>query len=393
MPLCEIIMATTRDYYEILSVSRDANGDEVKRAYRKLAMKYHPDRNPGDKEAESRFKEAAAAYEVLSDEQKRKRYDQFGHEGLRGTSMHDFGHMDAADISSMFGDIFGDLFGGAFGSGGGGRGRVRKGASLETVIDVTLEEVAAGMTKEIDFDRMDICEKCLGTGAKEGSKPMTCGTCGGRGQVQRGGGLFRMITTCPSCQGRGNVIKDPCGVCRGRGRAPKHRVLSVKIPPGIHTGQAVRVPGEGEPGDGPSGGSEGPRGDLHVVVQVRKHKLFERQDDHLVLHLPISFTQAALGATLDVPTLEGGEVLAVRPGAQHGDLLRVKGKGLPNLRHGQRGDLAVVLEIEIPKKLSRKQEELLREFAETEDHEVLPHSKGFWDKIKEHIASFSAWFF
>lgn len=258
-------MATMHDYYEILRIDRTASADEVKRAYRKMAMKYHPDRNPGDKEAEHRFKESAEAYEVLADTDKRQRYDRFGHDGLRGTSGHDFTHMDAGDISSMFEDIFGSAFGvsGRRQSRGGG-------ASLETVIDITFEEVARGVEKEIDFQRMDHCPTCTGTGGKPGTRPDVCLTCGGQGQVgQTGlGGMFRMVTTCSACGGAGRKYREHCPDCGGRARKPKRRVLNVKVPPGIHDGQAIRVPNEGEPGN-----NGGARGDLHVVVRVAEHDL------------------------------------------------------------------------------------------------------------------------
>lgn len=374
-------MATQRDYYEILNISRGASGDEIKRAYRKMAMKYHPDRNPGDEEAERLFKEAAEAYEVLADPDKRQRYDRFGHEGLRGTSSHDFSHMDVGDIFSMFEDIFG----GGFGGGGRGRGRShgQRGYDLETQTQISLEDVLHGTEREIEFTRQDLCETCQGTGAKPGSKPATCQTCGGAGQVAQAGfgGMFRMVTACPHCHGTGQIIKDKCPTCRGSGRQPKKRVLNVKIPPGIHSGQAIRVPSEGEPG---TGGAL--RGDLHVVVQVEAHDLFERDEDNLVLRMPVSFTQAALGATVTVPTLEGEHDLTIKAGTQHGSLFRVKDQGLPNLRSGHRGDLIVVLAIEVPKKLSGEQERLLREFAQTEHQQVLPENEGFWEKIKTYLS-------
>jgi len=378
-------MATQRDYYEILSVERDASGEQIKRAYRKLAMKYHPDRNPGDDEAEARFKEAAEAYEVLSDPEKRQRYDRFGHAGLRGQAGHDFSHMDAGDIFSMFEDIFGDAFGG----GGrrrqrGGGSRPSRGYSLETQTEISLHEVLTGVEKEIEFTRQDNCEACGATGLRPGAQPNTCVTCAGVGQVQQAGlgGMFRMVTTCPACGGSGKTIADAdrCETCRGSGKQPLRRTLSVKIPAGIHDGQAVRVPGEGEPG-----GQGGPRGDLHVVVRVAEHELFQREDDHLVMRMPVSFTQAALGAKVTVPTLEGETEIRIKPGTQHGETFRVKGEGLPNLRSKQRGDLVAVLLIEVPKKLTSRQEQLLREYAETEDHDVMPHNKSFWEKIKETI--------
>ncbi len=373
-------MATQLDYYEVLSVTKDADNEQIKRSYRKLAMKYHPDRNPGDAEAEKRFKQCAEAYEVLADPQKRQLYDRHGHAGLRGTSGHDFSHMNAGDIFSMFDDIFGGMMGGGR-RNGRGRG-ARRGYDLETQVQLTLDEVATGVEREIDFTRQDNCEKCSGSGVKPGSSPINCTACGGSGQVAQSGlgGMFRMVTTCPACAGQGSIIKDKCDGCRGTGRVPKKRTLSVKIPPGIHDGQAVRVPGEGEPGS-----RGGPRGDLHVVVRVAQHKLFTREDDHLVLQMPVSFTQAALGASVQIPTLDGYEDLAIPPGTQHGKLFRLPGKGLPNLRSGRKGELAVLLLIEIPNKLTSKQEQLLREFAETEDRHVMPESHGFWDKIKQYI--------
>ncbi len=385
-------MATTRDYYEVLNVDRQAGPDDIKRSYRKMAMKYHPDRNPGDAEAEQQFKDAAEAYEVLSNPEKRQRYDRFGHEGLRGTSGHDFSHMDAGDIFSMFEDIFGDAFGGRrrgrrggqAGPGAGpGRG-ARRGYDLETEVEISLEEAAAGLERDIEFTRQDLCETCNGQGHKPGSKPVACVTCGGQGQVAQSGlgGMFRMVTTCPGCNGAGKVYKDKCSKCGGTGRQPKKRVIVVKIPAGIHDGQAIRVGGEGEPGTG-----GGPRGDLHVVVRVAEHKLFVREDDHLILRMPIGFSQAALGGDVEVPTLNGTHSVTIKPGTQHGEVLRIGGQGMPNLRSGRKGDLAVLVLIEIPKKLTEKQKELLREFARTEDHKMMPESHGFWDRIKEYLGA------
>lgn len=378
-------MPTTRDYYEILSVEKTADGEEIKRAYRRLAMKYHPDRNPGDAEAEAKFKECAEAYEILSDPAKRQRYDQFGHEGVRGggAAAHDFSRMHVSDIFDMFQDIFGGSFVG--GRGGRNRGPAR-GYNLETEVTLTLKDVASGCEREVEFTRMDICEKCSGSGAKPGSKPETCATCAGHGKVQQAGlgGMFRMVTACPTCKGRGQTIKDHCEGCRGSGRVAKKRSLSVKIPPGIHDGQAVRVPGEGEPPPPEvSASGEGMRGDLHVVARVKQHEMFVRDGDHLLLEMPISFTQAALGAEVEVPTLDGQTTLRVPRATQHASVFRVPGQGLPNLRGGRKGDLIIACKVEIPKKLSTKQEKLLREFAETEDEKVLPESKGFLKRVKD----------
>ncbi len=379
-------MPTTRDYYEILSVERTSDGEEIKRAYRRMAMKYHPDRNPGDAEAEIKFKEAAEAYEVLSDDSKRKLYDQYGHEGLRGRGQqagHDFSRMNVEDIFSMFNDIFS-------GGGGGGRRGPARGYDLETEQTLTLEEVNTGVEREVDFTRLDICETCSGGGAKAGSKPVKCGTCAGHGKVQQSGmgGMFRMVVNCPACGGRGQVVKEFCGDCRGKGRVPKKRTISVRIPAGVHHGQAVRVAGEGEPPPAElSANGQGMRGDLHVVIRVKPHKVFERQDDHLVLELPLSFTQAALGAELEVPTLEGTAKLTIPAGTQYGSVFRVSGAGLPNLRDNRhKGDLVVGVKIETPRKLSSEQERMLREFAASEGVSgVSPESHSFWKKVKSII--------
>lgn len=388
-------MPTTRDYYEILSVERTADGEEIKRAYRRLAMKHHPDRNNGSADAEARFKEAAEAYEVLADPQKRQIYDKHGHEGLRqrgGPATHDFSRMNVEDIFSMFNDIFsggGGGFGGAGRRAGYGRAPgVPRGYDLETQVEIDLAEVLHGAERDVEFTRLDVCQTCKGSGAAPGTKPKTCDVCGGQGRVmQQGlGGMFRIATTCPQCSGQGMRIDDPCKDCRGKGRVPQRRNLTVKIPPGVHDGQAVRIRGEGEPPrreESPDGA--GVRGDLHVVVRVLVHELFQRDGDNLVLEMPVSFTQAALGAEVAVPTLEGSAVVRVAKGTQHGAVERVRGMGLPDLRNGRRGDIIVIVRIEIPKKLTEKQKKLLREFAETEDLSVMPEKEGFLNKIKEAL--------
>ena len=389
-------MPTTRDYYEILGVERSADAEEVKRAYRRMAMKHHPDRNPGDAVAEQKFKEAAEAYEILSDPERKARYDQFGHEGLRGQqgyAAHDFSRMGVEDIFSMFQDIFG---GG--GGGGGARGRrgVPRGYDLETEVVLDLKDVLTGVEREVEFTRLDVCAKCVGTGARPGSKPVKCETCGGQGQViQTGfGGMFRMQTTCPACHGRGQHVRDKCDACSGRGRVPSKRRLSVKIPAGIHDQQAVRIAGEGEPpAPEVSPDGSGVRGDLHVVARVRQHDLLKRDGDNLVMELPISFAQAALGAHLEVPTLDGPGVFEVPRGTTHGSLLRIAGAGLPNLRSGRRGDVVAVATIIVPRRLSERQEQLLRELAATEEYPVSGRGSSapnvgknggkVWKKIKD----------
>jgi molecular chaperone DnaJ len=376
-----MVMATQkRDYYEVLGVSREASAEEIKKAYRQAALKYHPDRNKDDPNAEAKFKEAAQAYEILSDPEKRQRYDRYGYEGLSGAAMHDFSHMGAQDIFSMFEDIFG------FGFGTGGR---RGGVDLQTEVELTLADVAKGVERTVEFERSDYCDRCSGSGAEPGSQRRTCSQCGGYGQVEQQTGfsvLFgRMITTCPVCRGRGTIVTTPCRQCHGRGRAPKHRVLNIKIPAGIDDGQAVRIPGEGEPGE-----DGGRRGDFHCIVRIKPHPFFERRGSDLVCRVPVSFTQAALGTTLDVPTLDGKEEVTLKRGTQFGELIRLHGKGLPSLRGRRRGDLIVQIVVEIPRKLDRRQEELLREFAATEDKTVLPESKGFFEKLADFFAGESS---
>ena len=376
--------ATKRDYYEVLGVSRDSSADDVKRAYRRLALKYHPDKNPGDKGAEQSFKECAEAYEVLSDSEKRQRYNEYGHEGLRGAGMHDFSHMGFDDIFSMFDDIFGgSMFGGRSRRSGRRQSRASRGYDIETQIEISLKEVLTGIEKEIEFKRKDLCESCNGSRAEPGHDPQPCPQCGGQGQVQQSGmgGMFRMVTTCPQCQGQGKVITHVCKKCGGQGQVQKKCALSIKIPAGIQDGQAVRLTGQGEPGQG-----GGPRGDLYCYVRVKAHPILLREEDDLIVRLPIGFSQATLGADIDVPLLNGKEKLTIPAGTQHGTVLQIKAQGLPNIRSGRRGSLLVQILIEIPRKLNSEQEKLLRQFAKTEDKRVLPESKGFFEKLKDHFA-------
>jgi molecular chaperone DnaJ len=382
----KLMPTTKRDYYEILGVSRTVTTEEIKRAYRRLAMKYHPDRNPGDSEAEARFKECAEAYEVLSDGERRTMYDRYGHEGLRSRPGHDFRSMNAEDIFSMFQDIFGSGGFGGFSAPGSRRSRgVPRGYDLETEVEVALKEVLKGTSRDVEFKRLDVCKTCSGSGAKEGSEPVRCETCAGQGQVaQTGlGGMFRMVTTCPHCRGRGKIVRDKCNDCRGVGRVSVKRKLSVKIPAGIHDGQAIRVASEGEP-PGPETSQEGHgvRGDLHVVVRVKEHEQFERDGDDLITVQPVAFAQAALGADVEVPTLNGAAMISIPAGTQHGALFRVQGHGLPNLRGGKRGDLVVIAQLVVPRKLNEQQRALLKQYAQTEQLDVRAQSPSLWDKIK-----------
>src|SRR5512136_3091253 len=340
----ELQFMAKRDYYEVLGVDKSASPEEIKRAYRRMAIKYHPDKNPGNKEAEAKFKECAEAYEVLTDPDKRKQYDQYGHEGLRGTGMHDFSRMNVEDIFSMFGfeDFFGSVFGGG-GRRGGRRGGPMRGYDLETGVELTLAEVAHGTEKTIEFTRQDRCPECGGSGAAPGTQPTRCPLCGGSGQVAKGGGFFQMVSTCPQCQGTGHVISNPCTQCRGSGRVPKKRTVTIKIPAGVHEGQGIRVGGEGEPGrDG------GPNGDLYCYVKIRPHEFLERDGNNLIAIVPISFTQATLGATIDVPSLDGPRQLKVPAGTQYGSVFRIRGQGLPDVRTGRTGDELVQVAIETP---------------------------------------------
>ena len=371
-------MAEKRDYYDVLGVSRSATADEIKLAYRRLAMKYHPDRNRDNPEADSQFKACSEAYEVLSDPEKRSRYDRFGHEGLRGVSMHDFSHMGFEDIFSMFGDIFGGSF-----FGGRTRG-AQRGYDLETSVELSLKEVATGVERTLDYKRQDYCEVCQGSGAQPGTRPQSCRTCGGSGQIRQGGlgGFFQMLRTCPTCAGQGQVVVDKCRNCRGTGRQVKQRSISVKIPPGVHDGQAVRLSGEGEAGQKGS-----PRGDLYCYVKVKQHPFLLRDGENLLCELPVSFSVAALGGEVQVPTLDGLEMLELSAGTQAGQRVQMRNKGLPRLGASGRGDLYVQILVEIPRKLNKRQKELLQQFRQTEEkNNGFPQIKSFLDKLKGHFS-------
>ncbi len=367
-----------KDLYEVLGVSRDADQDSIKKAYRKLAMQFHPDKNPGNKEAEDKFKEAARAYEVLSHQEKRARYDRFGMAGVDGQRGGGAGQgfHDVSDIFSAFGDIFGDFFGGAAGGARGGRAqrnRPRRGSDLRYGIEVDLEEVLTGKEADIEFDVDENCGTCAGSGAAKGAKAETCSTCGGSGQVVMQQGFFSVAQACPKCRGQGQIITDPCKTCKGKGRSPVHRKLSVNIPKGVSTGTQLRMTGEGE--GGYLGG--GP-GDLYVEIYVRPHKKFQRQDEHLVAPLEISYLQALLGAQIEVETLSGKTEAEIPKGAQDGDLIKLAGQGLPSLRSARSGDLVFQVQVKFPKKLDKKEEELLRQIAEIKGESVKKGKAGLF---------------
>ncbi|WP_437185080.1 molecular chaperone DnaJ [Planctomicrobium sp. SH668] len=369
-------MSSKRDYYEILEVNRTATFEEIKRSYKKLAIKHHPDRNPGDEESVVKFKEAAEAYEVLSDTTKRSRYDTYGHAGVSGAAG---GRSGSHDINDIF-DAFGDLFG--FGSGGG-RGRrsgPSRGADLQTSIVLTLKEAALGCQKEVQLHRHQSCTTCEGSGAAPGSSADTCEYCGGHGQVVQAQGFFRVQTTCPGCRGSGKVIRNKCDDCQGSGLVGELVTRTVNVPPGIDNGQSLCLRGEGEAG--PNGG---PSGDLYVEVTVEEHSIFQREGQHLICRIPISYSQAALGATLEVPLVVGKEELKIQPGTQPGQVYRLKGKGMPDPRGRSVGDLHVEIQVVVPKKLSEEHESLLRKLAEIERVEVDPHQKTWFEKLKSFV--------
>ncbi|MCC9643826.1 molecular chaperone DnaJ [Rhodopirellula sp. JC740] len=370
-------MATKTCYYEVLKVERTATKQQVDRAYRKLAIKYHPDSNRDDESATAKFKEATEAYEVLSDADKRARYDQYGHAGVEGAT-HQYG--DVEDIFEAFGDLFGGGFGDFFGGGGsrrGGRRRVRRGADVRCDVTLTLEEAARGCHKDISFRRRVACETCDGSGAAAGSEPITCTMCGGQGQVIQSAGILRVQTTCPTCKGAGKQIGEPCGNCRGTGTQNEKAEMNVEIPAGVDDGMRVRLQGEGEPS--PDGG---PNGDCYCFISVKEHNLFKREGQHLILQMPISYAQAALGAEINVPTLDGPHELTVPAGTQTGHVFTIRGQGIVDPRSGRTGDLLVQIFIEVPKKLSDKQQKLLRELAELDHDSVLPERTSFLDKLR-----------
>lgn len=365
------LMSEKRDYYEVLGVTRTCTKVEIDRAYRKLAIKYHPDSSKAE-DAVERFKEASEAYDVLGDSDKRARYDQYGHAGMGGGQQF----QDVEDIFEAFGEMFGGgMFGDLFGGRSRGR-RTRRGADVRCDITLTLEEAAKGVSKDVSFRRHVPCETCDGSGAAPGSEPVTCNTCGGRGQVVQSAGILRVQTACPHCSGTGKQISQPCGDCRGNGLQTERAELTVEIPAGIDDGMRVRVQGEGEAS--PDGG---PPGDCYCFITVKPHELFRREGESLILKIPISYSQAALGAEIEVPTLDGPEPLRIDPGTQNGDVFTLVGKGVVNPRGGGPGDLLVQVFIEVPKKVNAEQEELLRKLAELDSESLLPHRKTFLEKV------------
>ncbi len=367
-----------RDYYEVLGVGRDANEQAIKGAYRKLAHKHHPDKNPGDKAAEEAFKEISEAYEVLSSPEKRAQYDRFGHASDRMPPGGDpFG--GGVNVNDIFGDIFGEMFGGG-GRGrgrGGGRGR-RRGADLRYNLELTFEEAAFGTEAKIRLPRHKSCDACQGSGAKRGTGPKACGTCGGAGEVRFSQGFFQVARTCPACAGAGQVITDPCAECRGAGKTAFEASVKVPVPAGVDSGIRLKLEGEGEPGD-----KGGPPGDLYVVIEVKEHPLFQRQDADVVCEVPISFPEAALGGKVEVPTIEGKVEMAIPAGTQSGKVFRLRGKGIARLNGSGRGDQLVQVSIEVPRHLTKRQKELLEQLAESFGDAQHPKSHSFLDKVKE----------
>ncbi len=342
-----------KDYYETLGVAKNASDQDLKKAYRRVAMKFHPDRNPGNKEAEDKFKEASEAYEVLSDKNKRAAYDQFGHAGVDGAGMGGAGAGGFGNFSDIFGDVFGDIFG----NGAGGRGGPSRGADLRYTLELSLEEVVRGTSVKIKVPTLVSCKTCSGSGAKPGTKPATCSTCGGHGQVRMQQGFFSVQQTCPTCRGKGKMISDPCGSCHGHGRIEETKTLSVKVPAGVDSGDRIRLAGEGE-----AGADGGPSGDLYVQVAVRDHEFFQRDGRDLYCEVPIGIVEACLGGELEVPTLDGRVKLKVPEGTQTGKLFRLRGKGVTSVRGGPPGDLLCRVVVETPVNLNHKQKEMLQEF-------------------------------
>ncbi len=363
-----------RDYYEVLEVNRNASETEIKKAYRKLALKCHPDKNPGDQQAEERFKELSEAYAVLSDSQKRALYDQYGHAGLDQGGGFSSGGFGGTPFEDLFGDIFGDIFGG----GGGRRGGGRRGDDLRYNLTIEFNEAAFGLETKIQIPRHQACDTCKGSGARPGTAPQTCQTCSGHGQVRFQQGFFSLTRPCPDCGGEGKRITDPCSECHGSGLTRSQKTLSLKIPAGVESGNRLKLNSEGEPGV-----QGAPPGDLYVVITVKDHPIFEREGQDIVCEIPISFAQATLGCELEAPTLEGKVNLKIPAGTQSGKTFKLSGKGIPSLQGYGRGDELVVVRVETPTKLTARQKELLEEFSREGGEEVHPMGTSFFDKVKE----------
>ena len=366
--------AQKRDYYEVLGVQRTATGPELKSAFRKLAIQFHPDKNEGDKVSEEKFKECSEAYEVLSDAEKRARYDRFGHQAPGGFGPSPFDQGFTGNINDIFGDIFGEIFG----QRQRARGGKQRGSDLRYNLEVSFTEAAFGSEAKVKIPRHKQCATCHGSGSKAGTGPRTCPTCQGAGELRMTQGFFQISRSCGHCQGTGKVITDPCATCRGAGKVESESVLTVKVPPGVDTGTRLKLTGEGEPGE-----RGGPPGDLYVVVHVQEHPIFIREDTEVICEVPISFAQAALGSTIEVPTLDGKVKMKIPGGTQSGKVFRLRGKGIPHLNGYQRGDQHVRITVEVPEKLSRKQRDLLEQFAAISGEDSHPQSKGFFDKVKE----------
>lgn len=369
-----------RDFYEILGVAKTASEDDIKKAYRKLAMKYHPDRNPDNKEAEEKFKEVKEAYEMLTNPEKREAYDRYGHAGVDPNMGGGGFGGGAGGFGDAFGDIFGDIFGGGRGRGGGGP-QVYRGADLRYNLEITLEQAAHGYETTIRVPSWDKCDTCHGSGAKPGTQPVTCTTCSGHGQVRMQQGFFSIQQTCPKCHGSGKIIPEPCAACGGAGRIKRNKTLEVKIPAGIDNGMRIRSTGNGEPGT-----NGGPAGDLYVEIHIKPHPVFQREGDDLHCEMPISFAKAALGGEIEVPTLTGKVSFTVPEGTQTGKTFRLKGKGVKGVRSGYTGDLFCHVVVETPVKLTDKQKDLLREFERSTSEggaKHSPQSKGWMDKVKD----------
>ena len=375
-------MSEKRDYYEVLGIQKNATKDEIKKAYRKLAMQFHPDKNPGNKEAEAKFKEASHAADILMDDQKRSMYDRVGHSAEQGGMGGGGGFQggDFGDLGDIFGDIFGDILGGQRGRGGRGRSRSRAqaGDDLQTEMFVSFEEAAFGVEKEIQINRSVLCEICHGTGAKKGSGPVTCEMCQGHGEVRRQQGFFTIAQPCPKCHGSGQTIKDPCEPCSGRGRSKKREKLSVKVPAGIDEGQRLKLSGQGD-----SGANGGPSGDLYVMIHLQEHEFFKRDEYNVICEVPISFSQAALGCEIEVPTLGGRVSMKIPEGIQAGQKMKLGKKGITKLGGYGFGDQIITIHVETPTKLSKEQREIFQRLSELEQNSSNPMTKGFFDRVKE----------